>query len=1035
MSRIPASIVTPYHTFSQRAGIVVIGVGVAALLGWGFDIAVLKSILPGRVTLKPNTALGLIATGVALQLWHQQFGRFARLPAVPSAGLSAGLSGSKSTRKIERLRLTAYFMVCSFVIVLGLATIVEYSFGLNFGIDQLLFEMPPDAVDIAVGGRPAPNTAICLVLMAVALLLLAQNRYRAAQSLSAAVFAGALLALIGHLNAVAVFFQVGTVTGMAIHTAIALLLLSAGVLCARPEAGWMRDLLTEYAGSIMLRRILPWTIVLPGLLGVIILVIYRSLSVPFESAFALRSILDVVFFSGIIWWNGRWLNRIDRQHQAVQQQFSQSLEAQVSARTAELNAANQLLQEKIFERQQAEAKLRESEGWMRKVVTLAPFPLMLHAEDGEILTVSQALTEMTGYSAAELPTLDAWEARAWEHPSQSFAESLNDCSIMETDRTGKCEFLIRTKDDRPLIWDFNSASLGVAADGRRLMVSMAADITRRKQVEVALQKSQIKLQQQLAEIESIYQSAPIGLGVLDPDLRFVRINQRLAEMNGFSIDAHLGRTVGELLPDLADTAEQLLLPIFEMGQPLLNIEIRGETPAQPGVARIWLEHFLPLKDGDRVIGINAVCEEITERKHTEQALLTRAAQQAAVSQIGRQAIAINSIDALLDSVTTQVAQVLEADYCEVLELLTETQELRLRSGIGWPSNMIGQSTVEVDQMSWAGYTLHSMETVVVSDLSSETRFVSQSLDQHEIFGSMSTVIGNAEDHPFGVLGVHTRTRRDFSENDVNFLQAIANILFEAIARHRAEQRIRQANADLELRIAERTQQLVEVNQELEAFAYSVAHDLRAPLRAIEGFARILKEDYSSSLGETGQQYTQIMIDSAARLDRLIQDLLDYSQLGRRDIRLGTVNLARVIEGVVREIAATSEAPQPPQIEVIGQLPFALAQRGVLQQVLNNLLSNAIKFVPPSTAPIIRIWAEEQTQWIRLWIEDNGIGISPRHFERIFRPFERLQGIDQYSGTGIGLAIVQRGVERMSGKVGVEVGTEGGSRFWIELLRP
>ncbi|MGC1525348.1 MAG: hypothetical protein WA783_04800, partial [Phormidesmis sp.] len=244
MSRIPASIVTPYHTFSQRAGIVVIGVGVAALLGWGFDIAVLKSILPGRVTLKPNTALGLIATGVALQLWHQQFGRFARLPAVPSAGLSAGLSGSKSTRKIERLRLTAYFMVCSFVIVLGLATIVEYSFGLNFGIDQLLFEMPPDAVDIAVGGRSAPNTAICLVLMAVALLLLAQNRYRAAQSLSAAVFAGALLALIGHLNAVAVFFQVGTVTGMAIHTAIALLLLSAGVLCARPEAGWMRDLLT-----------------------------------------------------------------------------------------------------------------------------------------------------------------------------------------------------------------------------------------------------------------------------------------------------------------------------------------------------------------------------------------------------------------------------------------------------------------------------------------------------------------------------------------------------------------------------------------------------------------------------------------------------------------------------------------------------------------------------------------------------------------------------------------------------------------------
>lgn len=148
----------------------------------------------------------------------------------------------------------------------------------------------------------------------------------------------------------------------------------------------------------------------------------------------------------------------------------------------------------------------------------------------------------------------------------------------------------------------------------------ATDIHDRKQTEALLQESQARLQQQLAEIEALYQSAPIGLNVLDSDLRFVRVNQRLAEMNGLSIEAHLGRTIRELLPEVADSAEQLLRPILETGEPLLNVEIWGETPAQPGVQRVWLEHFLPLKDADRVVGISTVCEEITDRRRSDSAL-------------------------------------------------------------------------------------------------------------------------------------------------------------------------------------------------------------------------------------------------------------------------------------------------------------------------------------------------------------------------------------------------------------------------------
>ncbi|WOD37058.1 PAS domain S-box protein [Nodosilinea sp. E11] len=128
---------------------------------------------------------------------------------------------------------------------------------------------------------------------------------------------------------------------------------------------------------------------------------------------------------------------------------------------------------------------------------------------------------------------------------------------------------------------------------------------------------QKQAQQQLAEIETIYQSAPIGLGVLDRDLRFVRVNERLAEMNGFSVEAHLGRTVQELLPNLADQAEAMLRPILATGKPLLKVEVSGETPAKPGVPRAWVESFWPLKDGDCIIGISIVCEEVTDRKRIE----------------------------------------------------------------------------------------------------------------------------------------------------------------------------------------------------------------------------------------------------------------------------------------------------------------------------------------------------------------------------------------------------------------------------------
>jgi len=225
--------------------------------------------------------------------------------------------------------------------------------------------------------------------------------------------------------------------------------------------------------------------------------------------------------------------------------------------------------------------------------------------------------------------------------------------------------------------------------------------------------------------------------------------------------------------------------------------------------------------------------------------------------------------------------------------------------------------------------------------------------------------------------------------------------------------------------------LREVNQQLEAFTSSVSHDLRAPLRQLRGFAQALLEDHGDALDETGREYARRLSSIAARMDALTRSLLDYSRVSRDDLRLAPVAL----DGVVAEALAQIETEiqsRGARIEVARGLPRVLAHEATLTQAVGNLVSNAVKFVAPDVNPEVGIRAEEQGDRVRVWVEDNGIGIEPEHHQRIFDVFERLHGADTYSGTGLGLAIVRKGVQRMGGQAGVESEPGRGSRFWVEL---
>lgn len=265
--------------------------------------------------------------------------------------------------------------------------------------------------------------------------------------------------------------------------------------------------------------------------------------------------------------------------------------------------------------------------------------------------------------------------------------------------------------------------------------------------------------------------------------------------------------------------------------------------------------------------------------------------------------------------------------------------------------------------------------------------------------------------------------------------AITSLVIASTAaeRNRAVQELERHTAELEQRVAERTAELRKQNDQMVEFSYSISHDLRAPIRAISGYVQALSEDVSGQLDATGEQYIARIEDATRRMDALIQNLLAYSRLSKVELAHEEVNVAEAVEEALSEVR--SEFGQRDVlllVEVPGDLPPVRVHRLTLVQTIANLLLNAAKFMPPDRVPEVRMRAEERSDRVRLWIADNGIGIRPEHHARIFRVFERLHSTELYPGTGVGLAMAWRAMERMGGAIGVESELGSGSRFWLEM---
>src|SRR5271157_4741725 len=889
-------VVTYLGLFVSFASLFSVAVGLLSLVGLTFRIAVLKSIIPGQPVVKMNAAVCLALLGVSLWLLrkedHQPFPRTRKLCGLLTAAITA---------------------------FVGLLSLTEHMTGWNLGIDRLLFREP--VADVFFGGRPgliAPITALDFVLLGLALLVLDRGiswrsrRYWPTQYFASLTAILSILALLDFILGSHISY-----THISLQTAVTLLLLSLGLLCARTERGLAALLASSTAGGALTRRLLPAAVIIPIVIGALGWRAFFAGLYSGWSVVSLMTIAMITLLAGLAIWNGYIVNRSDVERLRA--------EAVLNRREMELREAQRLVQVGSWWWDPKTDSVTWSAGlshitWrdpklpppaykehlgfytsrssaqldaaiQSAIQTGAPYELdleMVRADgairlvvdrgeaerdaEGHVVLVRGTVQDVTDRKQAEneirlLARLQAVVAKIGQEAlrAQDSGKVLDDavalvaqtldveyCEVLELLPDGKALLLrsgvgwkeglvacatvgtgpdsqagytllsdqpVMVEDLRterrfsgPLLHEHDVVSgttviiptsegpygvLGAHTKQRRsfskdevLFLQAVANVLgmmiERERTERALQKS-------AEEVLDLYNHAPCGYHSVDKDGLFVRINDTELSWFGYTREEVIGRMkFSDLLTPESCRIFQESFPKFKANDVIRDLEfdmVRRDGTILP----VLLSATAITDSAGNYVMSRSTIYDITARKQAENQIQMLAHLQSVVADLGERELRGAPLSQMLDDAANQVAQALGVDYCEVLELLANRDALRMRSGAGWKPGYVGHATVGLGTDSQAGYTLLSDQPVVVEDLQTEKRFAGTALlHEHEVVSGASVVVSTSEG-PYGVLAAHTRHRRSFATDEINFLQAVANVLGSVIERHRAEAHLWRVN--------------------------------------------------------------------------------------------------------------------------------------------------------------------------------------------------------------------------------------------------
>jgi PAS domain S-box-containing protein len=627
----------------------------------------------------------------------------------------------------------------------------------------------------------------------------------------------------------------------------------------------------------------------------------------------------------------------------------------------------------ITERKQAEENLRRFEllsEHSRDII------LFMGNKDGRILEANAAALQAYGYSRAELLSLTVRDLRAGDTSdlANQMAQAEAGGILFET--------VHRRRDGST--FPVEVSSQGATIGGTRMLISIVRDITERKQAEQALQLKDelLHLTSEMAKVGGWEFDAETGNGTWTDEVARIHGLEPNQETN---VEIGLSFYTGES----REKVEQAVKEAVELARPY-DLELEMITAKS---AHKWVRTMgLPIIQDGKVIKVQGIFQDITERKQIEQAL--QAAHAELELKVQERTAALSEANALLQALMDHMPEQIYFKDTQSRFIRNSRSQANLL-GLNDPSETVGktdfdffphaaQAYAEEQEVMRSGKPLVDFEEWVVWP------------DGREMWVSTTKVpLRNAEGQTMGIFGI---------SHDIT-------------GRKRAEQAIRQLNTSLE----RKAEELVAANKELEAFSYSVSHDLRAPLRAIDGYTRILVEDYEEKFDAEGRRICGVISAEARRMGQLIDDLLAFSRLGRKEMFTSKIDMKALAISVFEELA---REPERERIDFqIGKLPGAKGDLSLMHQVWVNLLSNALKFTSKKELATIEVGSKQTREENIYFVRDSGAGFDMEYANKLFGVFQRLHGESEFEGTGVGLAIVQRIIRRHGGRVWAE-GEEG-----------